>query len=53
MAGESKTERATDKKRRDERKKGNIFLSNDIITLISLLGAFFLMKLYFPALWQY
>lgn len=51
MAGESKTEKATDKKRRDERKKGNIFLSNDIITLISLLGAFFLMKLYFPSIY--
>lgn len=51
MAGESKTEKATDKKRRDERKKGNIFLSKDIITLVSLLGMFFVMKLYFPQMY--
>ncbi len=47
MAGESKTEKATDKKRRDERKKGNIFLSKDIITLVLLLGTFFALRLYF------
>ena len=52
MAGESKTEKATDKKRRDERKKGNIFLSKDIITLVSLLGMFFVMKLYFPQMYM-
>lgn len=51
MAGESKTEKATDKKRRDERKKGNIFLSKDIITLVSLLGMFFVMKLYFSQMY--
>ena len=48
MAGDSKTEKATDKKRRDERKKGNIFLSQDVIVLISLAGAFFAIRLLFP-----
>lgn len=40
MADDSKTEKASPKKRRDERKKGNIFKSQDIITVISLLGCF-------------
>ena len=46
MAGE-KTEKATHKKRQDERKKGNIFLGKDVITLISLLGMFSILKLVF------
>ncbi|MCQ4726591.1 flagellar biosynthesis protein FlhB [Anaerotignum faecicola] len=48
MADSSKTEKATSKKRSDERKKGNIFLSKDIVTLVSLLGMFFSLKLLFP-----
>lgn len=40
MAGDSKTEKATPKKRRDERKKGNIFQSKDILNAASLLGVF-------------
>lgn len=47
MAGESKTEKATGKKRRDERKKGNVFLSRDIVILVSLVGMFFCLKLVF------
>ncbi len=35
-----KTERATAKKRRDERKKGNIFLSNDAVTVSVLIAGF-------------
>ncbi len=35
-----KSERATAKKRRDERKKGNIFLSNDAVTVSVLLAGF-------------
>ena len=37
MADGSKTEKATPKKRRDERKKGNIFLSQDAVSVATLL----------------
>lgn len=39
MAEGSKTEKATPKKRRDERKKGNVFLSQDAVSVTTLLGA--------------
>ena len=39
MAGDSKTEKATPKKRRDERKKGNVFLSQDAVSVATLVGA--------------
>lgn len=51
MAGESKTEKATSKKRRDERKKGNVFLSRDIVILVSLVGMFFCLKLLFSSIY--
>ena len=35
----SKTEKATPKKRRDERKKGNVFLSQDAVAVATLLGS--------------
>lgn len=41
MADGSKTEKATPKKRRDERKKGNVFLSKDAITVVTLLASYF------------
>ncbi len=41
-----KTERATPKKRRDERKKGNVFLSNDAVSVAVMLGTFSLLWLY-------
>lgn len=37
MADGEKTEKATPKKRRDERKKGNIFFSNDVVS-VAVLG---------------
>ena len=37
MADGSKTEKATPKKRRDERKKGNVFLSQDAVSVATLL----------------
>ena len=40
MADSSKTEKATPKKRRDERKKGNVFLSQDAVSVVTLLGSF-------------
>lgn len=51
MAGE-KTEKATPKKRKDERKKGNIFLSQDIVTVVSLAGIFYLLKGIFPMIYE-
>ena len=40
MAEGSKTEKATPKKRRDERKKGNVFKSQDAVAVAGLLGTF-------------
>lgn len=48
LAGDSKTEKATPKRRQDERKKGNVLISNDIIAVASLVGSFFSLKLLFP-----
>ncbi|SHJ31148.1 flagellar biosynthesis protein FlhB [Parasporobacterium paucivorans] len=50
--GDSKTEKATPKRRKDERKKGNVFFSKDIITVVTLLGAFFGLKLLFPFMYR-
>ena len=51
MAGE-KTEKATPKKRRDQRKEGNVFQSKDIITVFSLLGSFCCLQLLFPMIYR-
>ncbi|WMI80970.1 flagellar biosynthesis protein FlhB [Anaerotignum sp. MB30-C6] len=48
MAGDSKTEKATPKRRQDERKKGNVLVSKDIVTVVSLIGTFFALKILFP-----
>ena len=45
MDNSGKTERATPRKKEDERKKGNIFQSRDLTTAISLLAMVFLFKL--------
>jgi len=45
LADSSKTEKATPKKRRDERKKGNVFFSNDAVSVAVLLASFFVLKL--------
>ncbi len=47
MAGE-KTEKATPKRKQDERKKGNIFQSQEVIVVFSLLAAFYGLKLLGP-----
>lgn len=46
MAGE-RTEKATPKRRRDERKKGNVLQSKDIVTVFTLIGGFYALKLTF------
>lgn len=45
MAGEEKTEKATPKKRRDQRKEGNVLQSREIVTAASVLGIFTAMRL--------
>ena len=40
MADSSKTEKATPKKRQDERKKGHVFLSQDAVAVATLAGSF-------------
>lgn len=52
MPGDSKTEKASPKKRRDERKKGNVFKSQDITTIVSLIGCFYGLKFLFPFIYR-
>ena len=44
MAGESKTEKATPKRRRDERKKGNVLMSKDAVAVATLIGSLFMVQ---------
>lgn len=52
MAGDSKTEKATPKKRKDERKKGNVFQSKDIVLAISTISVFLILKFTFPLMYK-
>ncbi len=47
MPGE-KTEKATPKRKQDERKKGNIFMSREVVTVFSLLAVFTALRLLLP-----
>lgn len=47
MAGE-KTEKATPKRKRDERKKGNVFQSHEVVMVAGLLASFYGLKLLGP-----
>ena len=51
MAGE-KTEKATPKRKQDERKKGNVFLSRDAVTIASLLASFYGFQLLAPMIFS-
>lgn len=47
MAGggaEEKTEKATPKRRRDERKKGNVLMSRDVVAVATLLGSLVMLR---------
>ena len=44
MAETNKTEKATPKKRRDERKKGNAFQSKDVVSVVLIVIGFFLIS---------
>lgn len=48
MPGEEKTEKATPKRKQDERKKGNVFQSKDLVTVFSLVIMFYSLKLLGP-----
>ncbi|WP_296560033.1 flagellar biosynthesis protein FlhB [uncultured Acetobacterium sp.] len=52
MAGSEKTEKATPKKRKDERKKGNTFQSQDVVSVVLLFMAFFMLNLMVPFIYQ-
>ncbi len=52
MQDPSKTEKATPKKRRDERKKGHVAVSKDVVMIASLLGTFMLLKILFPFMYR-
>jgi flagellar biosynthetic protein FlhB len=44
--GGEKTEKASPKKRQDERKKGNVFMSKDVTTIVSLVVAFYALSIF-------
>lgn len=52
MASEEKTEKATPKKRRDQRKEGNVASSKDVIAVASLIGCFYCLQMLFPAIYE-
>lgn len=53
MSGQEKTEKATPKRRQDERKKGNIFQSKDIITVGSIAVSFYVLKFWMPYIYRF
>jgi len=53
MSGQEKTEKATPKRRQDERKKGNIFQSKDIITVGSIAASFYVLKFWMPYIYRF
>ena len=53
MAADEKTEKATPKRRRDERKKGNAYQSHDLTSVLSLLVLFNALKLLAPYMYKY
>ncbi|QAT50676.1 flagellar biosynthesis protein FlhB [Caproiciproducens sp. NJN-50] len=52
-SSENKTEKATPKKREDERKKGNLFQSADVVSSLSILAVFVMLRIAFPYLYRY
>jgi flagellar biosynthesis protein FlhB len=43
-----KTEKATPKRKEEERKKGNIFLSQEVVTVFTLIATFYTVKIMMP-----
>ena len=52
MAGE-KTEKASPKKRKDERKKGNVFQSKDVVTVGVIAISFYILKIWMPYIYRF
>jgi len=52
LASDEKTEKATPKKRRDQRKKGNVATSKDVIAVASLVGCFYCLQMLFPTIYK-
>ena len=52
MASDEKTEKATPKKRRDQRKKGHVASSKDVIVVASLIGCFYCLQMLFPSIYR-
>ena len=52
MAGEDKTEKASPKKRRDERKKGNVFQSKDVVTVGVIAVSFYILEFLAPYIYR-
>ncbi len=50
---EGKTEKATPKRREDERKKGNLFQSSDMVSALSVLAVFAVMRAVLPYAYRY
>ncbi len=50
MPGDDKTEKATPKRRRDERKKGNVLMCQDIIAVSTLIGSVTVLRVVFPTI---
>lgn len=48
MAESEKTESATPKRRREQRKKGNVMTSHDVVNVVSMFVIFYSIKLLFP-----
>jgi flagellar biosynthetic protein FlhB len=53
MAGEDKTEKASPKKRRDERKKGNVLQSKDVVTVGVIAISFYILEFWAPYIFRY
>jgi len=49
---DGKTEKATPKKRKEEREKGNVCNSQEVVTVITLLIGFFALRLFVPGFYE-
>jgi len=49
--GQEKTEQPTGKRLKDARKEGNVFQSKDAVTVVMLLGVFYMVKLMLPMIY--
>ena len=53
MAGEDRTEKASPKKRRDERKKGNVFQSKDAVTVGVIAISFYILEFWSSHIYKF